>query len=1339
MGGMFEDNLLNDQVRGNIHDFALEARRILMNEARDLLEGVYGVHTNGVFEPPQNLPALSSPENRAIYERLIHFLEEEIQAGLDHPEAVEKLRKEIAFTHLNRLVAFKMMERRKLIREAVGRGTKSNGFLFYLADHPEDEALWQSGQAEESYQHFLTWQSGLIAEEIKVLFDPESLPSKLFPRTQALEEVLGLINTLEITPAWDADETIGWIYQFFNEQEKADVYDRLNNQKQKMRREDIPAATQLFTPRWIVRFLVENTLGRTWVEMHPDSVLKGKMKYLVPDSKENENSGNAVALKPVSAITFLDPACGTMHFGVLAFDLFAEMYREEIQHIGEPGWPQKPSVETEAEIPAAILAHNLHGIDIDLRAVQLAALALYLKAKSLNKDAEITRHNLACADVLTLNGKHLGNFLKETLFSRPIYERLIRALWEKLEDINQLGSLLRLEQEIESLITKERERYERDGRQTNMFVDRGDEFEVAAAQEEYWAILGGQIIQAIDHFAKSQADEGEDQSFFAGEVTKGMQVLDFMLREYDVVVTNPPYMGSRNMGNLLSDFLKDQYPEGKGDLYAAFIQRCTEFCESTGRVGMITQQSFMYISSYEVLRTELLKSFVVEAMAHTGPRAFAEIGGEKVNTTAFVIHQEPNSKTRSNHTGTYFRLVHEADAEAKQIAFEQMIAGLQSEELSVGVYRVAQGRFDAIPGSPWVYWVSEDIRGIFENLPSLDQIALPRQGAATSDNFRFLKYWWEVGIDNVKQGISSLDEAKKTKYRWFPYVKGEGFRRWFGENVNVVNWFNDGNEMKELANAKRKKYSPNTSGDLWAAWINSSDYYYKEGITYSYLSSGRFSVRYLPPGAIFDVAGSCIFSFDETDNFHLLAILNSKFAGYALNLINPTINFQVGDLKRIPIAGSKADNEFDNTLRLAIQATVLGGTQDEKSYLFVQPTPRKANNNLTDFFIEIDQKINDYVYDLYQLNDFDRSAIEAELRGELVDPNNLDSLPLEKQNLSDEIEIPIIELEYAIYWVSYAVGIVLGQYLPGIAEKLGRAVYHPDDFAIGSLSAPEKAEFNQLVGSPEHFAYIDKDGGRHVFSFEVEKALQDLALPNGIAVLDEGHPRDLAALVENALVLMLGEAITREVIRDATGDSSSDSLRKFLARDFFTKWHMKWYKKRPIYWPIQSPNRSYGFVVFHEKITKDTFFEIQRKPYLEAKINAVRYQLEEIEGQLSSEQGAKRKSLEKQLDQSRKLFDELTEFAQTLERITLGAHGLLGYTPEETWIDDGVILRMAPLWEVIPIWKSEPKKFWGRLQDGQYDWSHISMHYWPERCKEQCRTNKSCAIAHGLEHLYQGS
>ncbi|MDD5368161.1 MAG: N-6 DNA methylase [Anaerolineaceae bacterium] len=675
MANVFSDEYLPDEVRSAIHDFALDARQLLIAEARDLLEGTYGLLASGALEPPQNLPALQDSETRETYHLLAAFLVDEVGAGLTRPEAVEKLVKEIAFTHLNRFVAFKMMETRKIIRETVGRGPDSNGFKFYLAEHADEEGLWKTGKIEIAYTHFLLWQAGQIAREIHSLFDPENLPSRLFPRSATLNHLLGLINEPKLSTAWQAEESIGWTYQFFNEQEKAEVFDRLFKQKKKVRRQDIPSATQLFTPRWIVRFLVENTLGRMWVQMHPDSCFRDALSYLVP-LVDNDQENHQYPLRPIREISLLDPACGTMHFGLVAFDLLVEMYREEITHAGQPGWPDRPSVETEAEIPATIIKHNLFGIDIDLRSVQLSALTLYLKAKSLNKLAQIDDHNLACADVLPFEGQRLGLFIREMQF-KPIYERLLRKLWEKLEDINQIGSLLRLESEIQSLIKEEQKKFDQEGRQLDLFRDVTALYESEAAKAEYWEILADQIIQALDHFAQTSATTGKDQRFFTQEATKGLRLLELMLRRYDCVVANPPYMSRRNMNDTLANFLSEAYPDAKGDLYAAFIVRCAELAAENGRIGMITQQSFMFISSYEQLRNGLLGEFAIETMAHTGPHAFAEISGEKVNTTAFVLRRESDPARRTNSVGTYFRLVHEPDADSKRRAFEKTLAEIR--------------------------------------------------------------------------------------------------------------------------------------------------------------------------------------------------------------------------------------------------------------------------------------------------------------------------------------------------------------------------------------------------------------------------------------------------------------------------------------------------------------------------------------------------------------------------------------------------------------------------------------------------------------------------------------
>jgi hypothetical protein len=583
-----------------IHDATLKARELMTTEISQQLEGIYGLLPSGQFQPVADYPALGNvPEAVETRRRLETHLADEHQAGLTAQQARDKLVREAAFTWLNRLVAFKMMETRRLLRQTVTRGQESNGYKMWLTEAGNEEHyrgyeagdLPQDGLGEgprqRAYRRFLLAQCARLAQEIRVLFDPDNMASRLCPRPQAFRQLIDLLNDDELHEAWQPanEETIGWVYQFFIEEQKRDVFDRLYKKKEKIRAEDIPAATEIFTPRWVVRCLVENTLGRVWVQMHPDSRLAQQLEYLVPQADPLPQ----VPLKHVREVRVLDPACGTMHFGLVAFDLLAGMYREEIERVGQPGWPQTPSVEAEVDIPAMILADNLHGIDIDLRAVQLSALTLYLRAKTLNSNATLSESRLACADIHMLDGNRLQQFLDQAgLRDRPIYGRILSALQQRLKDSDQLGSLLRLDEEIRKLVEEERWHYEREGRQLDFPGWSQQQFETEAGRREFWEMLEIQIGQALDAFARERASEGADQGFFAAETTKGLRLLEITGQRYDIVLTNPPYMSSRNMNAVLKEYLQKAYSVAKSDLYAAFIQRCTEWLSEGGRLGMIT-------------------------------------------------------------------------------------------------------------------------------------------------------------------------------------------------------------------------------------------------------------------------------------------------------------------------------------------------------------------------------------------------------------------------------------------------------------------------------------------------------------------------------------------------------------------------------------------------------------------------------------------------------------------------------------------------------------------------------------------------------------------------------
>jgi hypothetical protein len=458
-------------------------------------------------------------------------------------------------------------------------------------------------------------------------------------------------------------------------------------------------------------------------------------------------------------------------------------------------------------------------------------------------------------------------------------------------------------------------------------------------------------------------------------------------------------------------------------------------------------------------------------------------------------------------------------------------------------------------------------------------------------------------------------------------------------------------------------------------------------------------------------------------------------------LLNPSISFQSGDLSRIPFIHSKCEQKERLVVLVskAIWYAKQKSNQEEVSEDFINPRHWTGGlKEISDFqsrVLQIERNIDDEIYTLYGISSSNRVLIEEELNSK-----KLEGLEEENESQKEDDEenaaFAVSAQELAVRWISYAVGIVLGRFQPGVPGALGRAVYQRSDFAIGSLPAPGEAGFDELVGPAGRFAWLDAQGGRHVFSPQVEAALQALAVPDGISVLQAGSRRDLAALALQALELMLGEQQAGEVITAAAGEAASapiDRLRRFLEKDFFTSWHLKWYRKRPAYWPLQSSRRSYGFVLFHEKVRQDTLYTLQREPYLDTRRSAVALQIADLERELPRLSGAGRKRKEKELDELHKLADELAAFARDLEAVTRG-----GYEPDDNWIDDGVILRLAPLWPLLPAWKSEPKKHWERLAAGDFDWSHIAMHYWPQRVREKCKTNKSFAIAHGHEEWYGG-
>jgi hypothetical protein len=1254
---------MDDKLIAEVQAFTLNARHALETETSQQLEGVYGWLPDGKFADSRHYPAVSQlDEVRQTRQKLEQYAGDEKTAGVMAKDARRKLIRETAFTWLNRVVAFRLMEERKLLKQTIVRLDKSNGFIYWLAEDTNKDAyaLHQEGSLPQNalgegpsdiaYRQFLLWQCGELAQEVPVLFDSESLPSRLCPRPLVLAQLTEEMNAETLVDAWKAgnEQTIGWVYEGFIEEENSAVFEKFSKGK-KVLPEEIGPATQRFTPRWIVRFLVENSLGRLWVEMHPDSKLKDGLGYLVPVQKSQSRP-----LKLARDITFLDPCCGSMHFGLVAFDLFVEMYREELGHVGQQGWPATASVSSEDDIPSSVIFHNLFGIDLDLRAVQISSLTLYIKARTLNPKCTFTDLNLACANVEQISGGKLEAMITGAQFSHPIYERILRGLAAQCKDSDQLGSLLRLEKTLERLIEDERKKAESGGRtQLHLPGMSVEQFKTREKLEEFFGAVAEQTLQQLDVFVRASRKGEEDPGHFVNEAEKGMRYMRIVSRHHDVVATNPPYMSRRNMSEVMTRHLDAEFQNAKGDLYAAFISRCTELAGSLGKIAMVTQQSFMFISTYEALRAHLRSTVGIESMAHLGPRAFPNISGEKVNTTAFVFEKQPNERQREEQVGIYFRLVREPDADSKRRAFESALTANQCGQPHFLCFSQQQKNFDAICGSPLVYWIPGRIRRIFETLPKLESLAEPKQGLATADDTRFLRLWWEVGKPRMRFGAAGRN------MKWVPFVKGGGYQKWYGKQDYALNWGESGRELKAFKNAV----------------IRNERFYFRSGLTWSALSSAGLSCRQLGAVFIFGHKGPAIFAERRGTLDSLIAILNSRFGSYLLKITSPTVMFEVGQIAKLPIVTGRSA-KLSDLVEKAICLQAESSRQDETTYDFIQPASLclQQQSRRSDL-IKIENEIDEEVFELYNVTSEEKSLVEEELAvaGE-------DSILSDDPDLDNQSTIPE---EHCPQWICYSIGAILGRFEIGTRNGLGCGEF-PHDAA---------------------------------------QALEGLVDPDGIMVADPGHPQDMVKRSLACLELMLGQEAAHDAIRTATG---AEGDREQLLRDYldkrFWKYHFQQYRKRPIYWPLQSPKKRFTVWVFQEKFTKDTLFKV-RSDFVEPKIRWLESRIKELKSKASASEGRERRTAEKEASQLADIFDDVQEFAKRLNKITQR-----GYTPH---IDDGVLLNAAPLWELLPSWP-ETKKAWEELEAGEYDWAQQAMEYWPARVKEKCKTNKSFAIAHGL-------
>lgn len=753
----------------------------------------------------------------------------------------DQVMEETAYTWFNRFIALRYMQEHNLLPVSVRVLPDAPGALPELVrqaqnveldgvDFSHVVELLEGNRTETLYTELLIALCNQLSDVLPQMFEPISDYTELLFPDGLLREDSVLAMLAEVKEEnWADIQVIGWLYQYYNTELKNETFELLKKNV-KITKERIGAATQLFTPEWIVRYMVENSLGRLWLEGHDDPALRRRWRYYMDEAEQEPQVAAQLAqiraqesrIQP-EEIRLLDPCMGSGHILVYAFDVLMEIYRTQ-------GYTDRDAV-------SAIIENNLYGLDIDDRAAQLAYFALMMKA--CEHDRRFLRRGVqphVCA-VAEWN----GNPNDSPAWSDG-QRRAARMLRETFRDAKEYGSILSIPKPLADALDELGE---------NPF--------------------GGETALGVD---------AENLQRLAAQAK-------IMARKYDVVVTNPPYMGSSGMGARLAEFVKKQYPDSKSDLFAVFMERGLDWVKESGYTSMITMESWMFLSSFENLRKKVLNQTDITTMVHM---PYLGKGGTSLGInfgTAATVLCKQHIK---GYIGTFDRIsYYETDDDGVPFTFP-----VENE-----YYKKAKvDNFEKIPGAPVAYWVSEKMMAAFEKGDSLGKIADARQGMATADNNRFLREWYEIDVDKIMFHAKSCEEAKESGKKWFPYNKGGEFRKWYGNNDFVVNWENDGYEIKHFVDEKGKIRS----------YTRNPQYYFRECLSWSLVSSSVAAFRYKPNGNIFDVAGMSCFS--DENLLYLLSLCNTKIAMEILSIIAPTINYQCGDIANIPVIDSVANREL---------------------------------------------------------------------------------------------------------------------------------------------------------------------------------------------------------------------------------------------------------------------------------------------------------------------------------------------------------------------------------------------------------------------------------------------
>lgn len=1269
-------------TRAVLRSAVTRCRATLEESLRQVLEGEFGIHSDGRIESDSSLPQLD--QDQLADRRVLISNVEHLQArGVSRSDAVTQVIREAAFTHLNRLCAYKLLERRKLIREAVSRGAESTGFKFYLADRPQEEFLWASGRGDLAYRHFLKWLAESLSGQIGVLFSTDDAANYLLPPHSAIQAVLELINDPQLEQVWDEDETIGWIYQYFTPDE-----DRRQARRESSAPRDgheLAFLNQFYTPRYVVEFLVQNTLGRVWYDMtRGNTALIDSCRYL----EYTPGQWRDVPKKDPRRIRIMDPACGSGHFLLHCFDLMLKIYEEAYADpdLGPALARDYPTADSlRAAVPALIMENNLYGIDIDDRATQIAALALWLRAQRAYSDAgverdqrpEIRKANIICAEPMPGEADMLEQFLSG--LETPALRALVRKVFQRMERAGELGSLLKIDDEIRDVVDEAKDRLERSPIeiQQSLFAgekraEYGDQMELALfamSSDEFWAEAEARIVESLRRYAEANGSNASSSAkkLFAGDAGRGFAFVDACRKQYDVVLMNPPF-GQPPVGS--KRYIADNYPVSKQDIACAFIQRWLGKCEPTGRLGAITTRTPFFLSSSTAWREEV-------ALKDGRLRVFADLGfgvlDAMVETAAYVL-----AVSGSSGSTLFIRALGDED---KAATLHEAI----SSRDDVRRFSVHPASFAQVPNSPLCYWVSDRVRRLFQELrPFESEGRAVKQGLATADDFRFVRLWTEV-------------PPEKIGTRWFPFAKGGAYSPCYADLHLVVNWENDGEEIRDLVD-------PTTGRQL--SRPQNTEFYFRPGLTWPRRTNG-LSFRVLPERCVFADKGPAVFG--ETDDLlAVCALANSRSFGALVSCLLARTelaqSYEVGLIKQIPVPHLSDERSLlaDLTVKGFAAARELV-TANEISHTFaspgcVSPLPSTIGGiadslmnrrmRAEDQLRTLADETNTVCKGLYGLTDDDFRVGDANVgSADAQDPGDDDEATTADNGGDGQGNPSQYMSAAAASLLSWALGAVFGRWDVRLATGQRPIPPLPDD-----PFAPLPAYSPGMLTDPIVLA-----GKSDSLEYPVQ------IRTDGILVDDPESPDDVVSRVRDVF-----EAVWRDRADDIESEACevlgvSDLRDYFRDPKLFFECHIKQYsrsrRKAPVYWLLQSPRRSYGVWLYYHRLNKDTLFKVLAM-HVEPKIRLEQARLDQMRAQRKElgAGGSEAKRMERAIDRHEALMSDLHTFRDRLSRAAE-----LYLEPD---LDDGVVLNMAPLGELVP-WK-ELGVYWEALRRGEYAWSGVA-------------------------------